>query len=368
MKRYRHGTWFRKAKIIKEYSNLYGKTWDEIELLAAQDRLTEEAKDYYEALKAAKKKGKTCKNSWSSLPKKRAEAFTGIGFDSLVDGIVNGFKEGKRSAADFADDFEELMQDAVLQALKMNALEVPLRQWYEDFANAAEDENGLTAEEIKQLKAKYESIIRSAADQLEQLEGISGVDIETARQQASSNGFQTMSQDTGSELNGRFTAIQEYTANIRDTVNSILLQSGQQLNETINIRDIAIQLNGNVAIIKGHTSHLEEMDDKLGRMVKIMNEKLVGMDTINGKPLSQFGAAMLSGAYAELMTPAPLKSFLENKDRSKDGTDVLVSNPRQDEKEVTLTFFITGSSQAEYISRYNAFLSGAVHRTSLAVC
>lgn len=81
------------------------------------------------------------------------------------------------------------------------------------------------------------------------------------------------------------------------------------------------------------------------------------MDTINGKPLSQFGATMLSGAYAELMTPASLKSFLENKDRSKDGTDVLVSNPRQDEKEVTLNFIITGSSQAEYISRYNAFLS-----------
>ena len=81
------------------------------------------------------------------------------------------------------------------------------------------------------------------------------------------------------------------------------------------------------------------------------------MDTINGKPLSQFGATMLSGAYAELMTPAPLKSFLENKDRSKDGTDVFISNPRQDEKEVTLNFIITGSSQAEYISRYNAFLS-----------
>ena len=64
------------------------------------------------------------------------------------------------------------------------------------------------------------------------------------------------------------------------------------------------------------------------------------MDTINGKPLSQFGATMLSGAYAELMTPAPLKSFLENKDRSKDGTDVFISNPRQDEKEVTLNFII----------------------------
>lgn len=271
---YKHGTWFRKAKITKRYSQLWGKTWEEIELLAAQDRLTEEAKEYYEALKAAKEEGEDLQKQLEQLAEETREAFTGIGFDSLVDGIVNGFKEGKRSAADFADDFEELMQNAVLQSLKMNALEYPLRKWYEDFANAADDNDGLTAEEIKQLKEKYESIIRNAADQLEQLEGITGVDIGTAQQQASSNSFQTMSQDTGNELKGRFTAIAEYTASIRDTVNSILLQGGQQLNETINIRDIAIQLNGNVAIIKGHTSHLEEMDDKLGRMVKIMNEKL----------------------------------------------------------------------------------------------
>lgn len=272
--RYKHGTWFRKAKVIKGYSTLAGKSWEDIELLAAQGKLTEEAQGYYEALKKAREEGEELKARMEQIAEETREAFTGIGFDSLVDGIVDGFKEGKRSAADFADDFEELMQNAVLQALKMNALEYPLRQWYEDFADAADDDDGLTAEEIKQLKAKYESIIRSAADQLEQLEGITGVDIETARQQASSNEFQTMSQDTGNELKGRFTAIAEYTANIRDTVNSILLQGGQQLNETINIRDIAIQLNGNVAIIKSHTSHLEEMDDKLGRMVKIMNEKL----------------------------------------------------------------------------------------------
>ena len=97
---------------------------------------------------------------------------------------------------------------------------------------------------------------------------------ELSSQEASSGEFQTMSQDTGNELKGRFTAIAEYTANIRDDVRLILAQNGQKLNEMTNIRDIAIQLNGNVAIIKGHTSHLEEMDDKLGRMVKIMNEKL----------------------------------------------------------------------------------------------
>lgn len=81
------------------------------------------------------------------------------------------------------------------------------------------------------------------------------------------------------------------------------------------------------------------------------------MDTINGKPFSQFGAVMLDGAYGELMSPAPLKDFLENNDRSKNGTDVFVSNPRLAEREVTLNFFISGRNEAEYIARYNAFLA-----------
>lgn len=250
---YHHGTWFKKAKIVKNYSSLQGKSWDEIELLAAQGKLSDEAMEYYEAMKAAREEGEDLQQQLEQLAEETREAFTGIGYDSLVDSIVDGFREGKRSAADFADDFEELMQNAVLQALKMNALEVPFREWYEDFANATDDEDGLTAEEIKQLKARYESIISGAANRLEQLEGITGVDIgnlESAQQQASSNGFQTMSQDTGNELNGRFTAIQENTTIIKNSLEFMRSLSTENLNRVTDIRDIAIQLNGNVADIR----------------------------------------------------------------------------------------------------------------------
>ena len=279
---YHHGTWFKKAKIVKNYSSLQGKSWNEIELLAAQGKLSDEAMEYYEAMKAAKEEGQDLQQQLEQLAEETREAFTGIGYDSLVDSIVDGFKEGKRSAADFADDFEELMQNAVLQALKMNALEVPLRKWYEDFANAADDENGLTAEEIKQLKARYESIISSAANRLEQLEGITGVDIgnlETSQQQASSNGFQTMSQDTGNELNGRFTAIQENTTLIKNTVELMRSLNVEHLNRLTDIRDIAIQLNGNVADIRDVSVSvvrkvLPEMAANIASMDKTLKNKL----------------------------------------------------------------------------------------------
>ena len=42
--------------------------------------------------------------------------------------------------------------------------------------------------------------------------------------------------------------------------------------------------------------------------------------TINKKLLSDFGATLLTGAYAALLTPPALKDFVENDDPLKNGT------------------------------------------------
>lgn len=86
-----------------------------------------------------------------------------------------------------------------------------MRKWYEDFAAAAGDDDGLTQQEIEELKASYARIIENAGRQADDLERITGVSLGTGAdtQTATARGFQAMSQETGSELNGRFTAIQE---------------------------------------------------------------------------------------------------------------------------------------------------------------
>lgn len=270
--RYKHGTWFRKAKIIKGYSTLAGKSWEDIELLAAQGKLTKEAQEYYEALKKAREEGEELEERMEQIAEDTREAFTGIGFDSLVDGIVEGFKSGKRSMSDFADDFEDMMKNAVLQSLKMTALEEPLRKWYEDFAAAAGDDDGLTQQEIEELKASYARIIENAGRQANELERITGVSLGTGAdtQTATARGFQAMSQETGRELNGRFTAIQGDVHDIKAFVIEQTNNGTQLLNETVNIRDIMIQLNGNVADIRTYTKVLPMMSETL----ILMNKKL----------------------------------------------------------------------------------------------
>lgn len=206
---------------------------------------------------------------------KAQDAIFGSDIQSAISDFADAYAEawasGEDRAAASKDFVKNMIKQMIVEAMKMD-IAAPMQKvrdmletfWSDNIITPSEEEiiNQMVGDIGSQLDGKY-----SWADKYLKNE-------DDSSQDASSKGFQTMSQETGEELNGRFTAIQEYTANIRDTVTSILLQGGQQLNETINIRDVAIQLNGNVAIIKGHTSHLEEMDNKLGKMVKIMNEKL----------------------------------------------------------------------------------------------
>ncbi|MDE5906902.1 MAG: hypothetical protein K2G66_04670 [Alistipes sp.] len=79
---------------------------------------------------------------------------------------------------------------------------------------------------------------------------------------------------------------------------------------------------------------------------------------INGNLLSTMGATLLSGGYSALMTPAPLKDFVENDDPLKDGVDVIVADaPRVKERDVTLTFLIQGADAADFMAKYAAFVA-----------
>jgi len=190
----------------------------------------------------------------------------------FADAYAEAWASGEDRAAASKDFVKNMIKQMIVEAMKMD-ISTPMQNirdkleefWSDKIISPSEEDiiNQMIDNIGNQLDNKYSWANKYLTSNKE-----------LSSQEASSGEFQTLSQDTGKELNGRFTAIQEYTANIRDDVRLILAQNGQKLNEMTNIRDIAIQLNGNVAIIKGHTSHLEEMDDKLGRMVKIMNEKL----------------------------------------------------------------------------------------------
>lgn len=232
---YRHGTWFRKAKTWNDYGSLAGMTYEDIESLYTQDKLTDSAKVLFEQLKALKEEGEDVAGMIDDLNEEMKEAFTGTTVDSIADSILQGFAEGKRSAKDFADDFQEMLNNAVLQGVKMKALEEPLRQWYESFAIASQ--NGLTAENIADLKAQYDKIIEDAAKQLENMEKVTGITLgsEKYTQQAKAGAYTIASQESVDETNGRLTSIQTHVGEIKNLAFDMksLLNRGLEYTEEI---------------------------------------------------------------------------------------------------------------------------------------
>lgn len=68
-----------------------------------------------------------------------------------------------------------------------------------------------------------------------------------------------------------------------------------------------------------------------------------------------WGVRMGDGFLDALSAAAPMKEFIENKSRLEHGKRVIINNPRVDEREMTLSFTIEGSSQSDYQAKKKAF-------------
>ena len=71
---------------------------------------------------------------------------------------------------------------------------------------------------------------------------------------------------------------------------------------------------------------------------------------INGRNIwSTWGAELMDGALEAILTPPPVKDYIENDSRLEHGIQI-TSSPeicKMDSRELTLPFFITGNSQSD---------------------
>lgn len=77
---------------------------------------------------------------------------------------------------------------------------------------------------------------------------------------------------------------------------------------------------------------------------------------INNKDAyATWGVRMGDGFLDTIGAPSPMKEYIENKSRLEHGKRVIVSNPKQDEREITLIFTIEGNSKPDYQTKKKAF-------------
>lgn len=143
------------------------------------------------------------------------ENLTQVSFDSLRDSFMNTLLDMDADAQDFADDFGEYMMKALLNYQLGDVFDEDLKKWYDDWAQMMSGQNGnLTDDQMNELKDRWEDMVDEALSMRDSIADITGYKGGSEEQQsASSKGFETMSQNSADELNGRFTAL--YESNLR---------------------------------------------------------------------------------------------------------------------------------------------------------
>ncbi len=206
------------------------------------------------------------------------EGLIGMSFDSMYDSFISSLMDMEKSAEDFADDISKYFMQAMLSNAIGEQFSDKLRTWYDKFGEAMKDDGTLDNNERKELMDEYMGYVDEAMklrDELAAATGYDKISQESTSQSASSKGSQAMSQDTGEELNGRFTALQIAGEEIKNAMLNTLavaqaISSFAKDNNTMltEIRNLMISSNGHLESINKYTKLIYKFGDKLDEIAK----------------------------------------------------------------------------------------------------
>lgn len=252
--------------LAKTYGEIFDKDTFELnpQILADYDKLDEATKsiidNWQEIADKAREAQEQMRQTFSDLAGE-------IG-SMLSDELVNAFRSGDVFSA--VDSFKGKVTTVIEDILS----QLIFAQYFEGLFNNLEkemmdsfgydgDQNIVDdivrfSESYKNALGEYSQAMTTVQEELAK----QGFDIFTNARVGASKGFQSMSQESANELNGRFTAIQAHTYQISESIKSLLINSAQSLK----------YLSG----IESHTSRLETIEKFLGSLKS-------GIDDINIK-------------------------------------------------------------------------------------
>lgn len=213
------------------------------------------------------------------LEDSRNERLTSVSFDTVRDNFKSALLDMESDSEDFAQNFSDMMGEAIIESLMSEKYDKLLKNWYGNFAEAMAD-GVLTELERDSLRKEYDSIVNQGLADRDALSSVLGSSVEDqgTSQKATAGGYEVMSEDTGSELNGRFTAIQMTVEAIKARIEvggsnmDAIRYNAEQLRDIVqNCYVELVEINQNTwAIVKP----IQQMQRDISDMRNDIREKL----------------------------------------------------------------------------------------------
>lgn len=187
--------------------------------------------------------------------------------ENFASAYADAWAEGSSKAQAAKDVVKEMMRKMVTESIKaviqsskkMEEIRQKLQEFYAD--------NVLSGWEQDYIYQMAEELQEELDNQFGWADDLMN---DSSSQNSTRRGFETMSQDSADELNGRFTAIQMDSSAIRELFTAYSMRIITSINSiksnTEEVRNLSLSAINHLETISRHTFELYEMNEKLGRI------------------------------------------------------------------------------------------------------
>lgn len=248
-----HGFSFKYKIFEPGEAELTDELFDKLEKLNAEKPLTGDAKAAYDQLKKLRDEYGSLDEYRRQLEKQYKDAITGTTADSLAESIKQGILSGKKAFADFADDIEGFLRNAVLAGLETDIFREKTQKLQDALADMMQD-GVITAEEREKFNQLYMAIVEESKQKLDMLNQ-AGINVIQEQEHLNSlqGAIKGMSQESADIMSGHLAGLRLDFKEFLKGLKNI----GAGMMESIN-KMLEVQMN-----IEKNTKRTADNTDKL---------------------------------------------------------------------------------------------------------
>lgn len=240
--------------------SLRGMSAEQIELYYNQNKLSDAARDYYEAWVESGKTIDELKQKIEETYASLQEMVMGTSFDGFLDNVKSALASAKGDVSSFADFTEETIAEALLNSFMYKDLAKAIEPLYNELSEHMIDG---TADKtyLENWKSRFQQAMEAANARLDEIAETTGIDIYAGgggtTQTGRSGGFEAMTQEQGTKLEGLFTSGQIHWASMDESLEDVSENMGSAVDSLKRIEENT-----------EYCRHLEGMSEDIKRIVR----------------------------------------------------------------------------------------------------
>ena len=205
--------------------SLRGMSAEQIELYYNQEKLSDAARDYYEAWVDSGKTVEELVQNIEECYSTMREMVMGVSFDSFLSNAKDALKEMRSDISKLGEFTEDTLAEAVLNAFMYHDLSKVLQPLYNELSEAF---IGGTADKdyLSDWRERFEQAMQEAGERLDAMADASGIDLDSGgtSQSGKSGAFTSMSQEQAGKLEGLFVSGQMHWSSMDDKLTDVTRQ------------------------------------------------------------------------------------------------------------------------------------------------